>query len=160
MKSKLFFLLSVLLMTSCQKSLIAIDGNFDDWSAVPAGRLVQISANENARYNDLYSAKLCADAQNLYFYFEFNGEKGVFNYEGRDTTLNQIEWFDIFLNVDGDQASGFNCWNFKNAGADLLIEGRWSQKFAYAQLHHFPANANQDDWAWEDTKIKAFVTSS
>ena len=154
MKQKLFIALSVLLMCSCQQRLIVIDGNFDDWAAVPADRLAQASADENARYKDLYDVKFLADGNVLYFYRECNNEKAMYDVEGVDSICNKVDWFDIFMNVDGNDETGFNSWTFNNSGADILVEGKWAYNFAYARLLTFPADANQNDWAWEDTGLE------
>ena len=48
---------------------ITIDGSFSDWDQVPAAQLAQASGDYVA-----YNAKLCADAEYIYFYAEYDGD--------------------------------------------------------------------------------------
>ena len=135
-----------------QQSLITVDSNFNDWSAVPADKLVQVSADANSQYEHLYSMKWYVDSQDAYFYFEYSAE----TYEGMDwdtgepTTYHRVEYFDILLNTDGDKTTGSNHYLFQNAGADYLLEGNYEYGMA---LFYFPPNANQDSWSWTDMSV-------
>ena len=159
MKTKLAMLFTVLLMSQCSQRQLLIDGDFSDWNYVPSNRLVQASADENSKYKNLYAVKFCADKSNIYFYLEFDGSTEVLNVDGEDV-VREVTWaVDFFLNVDGEVHTGGRDWLFDNAGADLLIEGSWTDNFAQAGVHVFPPDADQDAWAWTDANVTGAVTS-
>jgi hypothetical protein len=51
---------------------------------------------------------------------EYNGQEFEIDEEGSKTTIGVL---DIFFNTDGKAETGFACWLWQDAGADILIEG-------------------------------------
>ena len=127
MKHKLLTLLLALVASvGSLFAQITIDGNFSDWDQVPAAQLAQASSDYVA-----YNAKLCADAEYIYFYVEYDG----------DMTMD----ISIYMNTDGDAATGF----ISGLGLDYLLDG-WVEgggpEFSLAT--HTNPDA-QDDWNFE-----------
>ena len=132
-----------------------IDGNFDDWATVPASKLAQVETDDDTKYEYLYGMKFCADANYLYFFLEF--EAGTYKYvpEGETEEVDgfYVDPIDIYMNVDGDDATGSNSFLWANSAADILIEGFWSDQFESAGIYVFPADADQAAWAWVNAEI-------
>ncbi|MCR5049855.1 MAG: hypothetical protein K6A36_02090 [Paludibacteraceae bacterium] len=153
MKAKLFLLLTVFLLCQCSPERLVIDGNFADWDVVPSSRLAQASADANSKYKNLYNVKFCTDTSYIFFYLEFNGDTEVLNIDGEDVTREVVWAVDFFMNVDGDAQTGGKDWLFDSAGADVLLEGSWTDNFAQAGVHVFPPDSNQNAWAWQDANV-------
>ncbi len=144
MKTKLITLLGAILLSiglSAQVSpSIYIDGNFSDWEEFsrPTNlRYTEASTNENAVDTSLYDMKWITDDNFIAFYMEFSAGDGVVN------------MFDVFMNVDDNEATGYNGYMWTNLGADYLIE--WTIDGSNG-LYYYPANAD-DNWRWESTGI-------
>jgi len=127
--------------------LIAIDGDFDDWSELNPTYVAEASADENAVYESLYNMKFTRDEKYIYFYFEFSEEQ------------NEVNVFEIMLNVDGDATTGHVTWLWGPSGADYLIEASLEYQVENAGLYAF-VGENQGDWAWEDTNVYGFCQAS
>ena len=106
---------------------ITIDGNFSDWEQVPSAQLAETTGTSDFV---AYGAKFCTDAENLYFYVEYDG----------DVTTDVA----IHMNTDGDAATGF----MSGLGLDYLVDG-WVEggvpEFSVA-TH---TNPDQDEWDFE-----------
>lgn len=135
-----------------EKAVIVIDGDFADWDAAPAADLAVCNIVENPSLENLYVLKCITDADYIYFYVEFNAEGEPENY-----TVGPI---DIYMNVDGDDATGSNSYLWENSAADILIEGFWEDNFSTAGVYTFPADAAQDAWAWEDAEVDGSTETS
>lgn len=137
MKHKLLTLLLALVASvGSLFAQITIDGNFSDWDQVPAAQLAQASGDYVA-----YNAKLCADAEYIYFYAEYDG----------DMTMD----ISIYMNTDGDAATGF----ISGLGLDYLVEG-WIEDGvpSFSVARH--TNPNQDDWNFVEVDGVAMTTSN
>ena len=128
-------------------SLITIDGNFTDWNVVPVDRLVQAYAVENAVYESLYNMKFTSDQNYIYFYFEFSGEQ------------DEVNVFEMMMDVDGDATTGLNSWLWNPCGADYLIEASLEDQFESAGLYAF-IGPNPDEWAWDNVDAYGFIQAS
>ncbi len=139
---------------SLEKKLIVVDGDFADWAEVPADRLAQASADENSKYEALYNIAFCADADYIYFYFEFDaGTYSTVDDDGNPITGYVVDPIDIYLNIDGDETTGSNSYLWDNSAADYLIEGFWSDNYESAGVYFFPTDADQTAWAWDDAGV-------
>ena len=140
MKHKLLTLLLALVASvGSLFAQITIDGNFSDWDQVPAAQLA-----ETTRTSDFvaYGAKLCTDAEYIYFYVEYDG----------DVTM---DIFSIYMNTDGDAATGF----ISGLGLDYLVDGLVEggvPEFSVA-TH---TNPDQDEWGFEPVDGVAVTTSN
>lgn len=106
---------------------IDIDGEFEDWTDVA------IAAENTSGTGSIQRMKVWAGGENVNVYFEGN-------------TSMQMELVDMFINSDGDPATGFlhGTWP-ENSGAEFLFEGPlvsngWGSFYAHAD----PAGG----WAW------------
>ena len=90
---------------------IAIDGNFADWESLPADLLAKAEVDENATTEACHVIKFISDADYLYFYMQYDG------------TEDEVGVLDIFINTDGDAATGMDTWLWTPSGADILFEG-------------------------------------
>ena len=131
-------------------AVISIDGDFNDWEALPAGSVAVAEINENSPYWDLYKLMLTQDSDYIYFYVEFSAEEGDFYIQQQDTTIHGyiVDYFDFLLDLDNDTATGMKYnWAFKDGAAEWLLEGSW-RNFNEAELFPFDPNSPQDDWAF------------
>ncbi|MDS1032581.1 PKD domain-containing protein [Porphyromonadaceae sp. NP-X] len=119
---------------SISKPLIKIDGNFSDWSDVPADKLATATLPEGASLTALKELKVCADENFIYFYLKLDQV--------------QVAPLDIFINSDNNAATGGNSWLWDPCGADYLIEGFLNEGMADAAVYNWPADKPQDGWEW------------
>lgn len=139
---------------------ITIDGNFDDWAAMPAERLAVAEADENAAYEYLYKLMFAQDANYIYFYAEFSAEEDDFVVEGETVHGYHVDWLDFYLNLDDDASTGSNSWLFVNSAAEWLIEGQWAN-YSEAKLIPFDPEKSQDEWGWlDDQPVLGVITGS
>lgn len=158
MKCKFYALLFAFVasISFSQAAIIEVDGDFSDWDAVPAERLAQASTDEHALLKDLYTIKFCMDANNVYFYLEFNGDTYVHD----DQQLSHVvESFDIFFSVDDDVTTGFYNpkWGWENSGSDYLVEGLLDGGFG--AFHYQNEWGDQSDWSWSWISDSNITTS-
>lgn len=145
-----------------EQEIIAVDGDFSDWDALPAEKIASAETDANAKYEALYKVKFAQDATNIYFYLEYNGGQEEF---GDDATLADIvDAVDIFLCLDGDETTGGGVsWMFNGLGWDVDIEGHVNDNFATADVYVIPEEnyGMNDDWYWTSAGIAdAAETSS
>ena len=103
---------------------LAIDGNFADWTSIPAQGVENADIPDAANnLLDLLAIKISHDASSVYFLYE------------NESTV-QIGWaYSLFVDADQSSTTGFG---FYSVGADYLIQGQYL--FAYA--------GTGTDWAW------------
>ncbi len=107
---------------------IAIDGDFADWEDV------EVAYDESASGSgSMQKIKIWGGGENVNVYLEGN-------------TTMLMELVDIFINSDGDSATGFLSWQWPNgSGADYLFEGPLlSSSWGAFYEHADPAGG----WAW------------
>ncbi|MEA4978660.1 MAG: PKD domain-containing protein [Petrimonas sp.] len=122
-------------MLKIQKpALIQIDGNFDDWDAVPAEQLSSAIGSSDASLTALHEMKACTDDNYIYLYLVYDQSK--------------VAPLDIFINTDNNPSSGGNSWLWDPCGADFLIEGFITEKMEDAIVFNWPSDKPQDGWEW------------
>ncbi|MBD0825378.1 PKD domain-containing protein [Aestuariibaculum marinum] len=105
---------------------IAIDGSFEDWSDIDY-------LYEELDGVSVQKIKVWGKGDNINVYLEGN-------------TNMKMELVDIFINSDGDSASGFLSWQWPNgSGADYLFEGPLLSNSWGAFYEHTDPNGG---WAW------------
>lgn len=135
------------------EAIINVDGDFSDWAELAGNENLAVSTMpENSKYENLYAIKFVTDPDYIYFYFEFNAE-------GNDADGYTVDPIDIYMNVDGDDSTGSNSFLWENSAADYLIEGFWSDRYETAGVFSFPAEADQSEWAWEDTGVEGATST-
>jgi len=103
-------------------SPIKVDGDFADWAALPAAK-VAVAENKSADKNALKVLKAYADKVYLNIYFEFD-----------DAQIVDKGWpaVHVYLNSDGDKATGGYGDEFADACVDCMLEtaifssGEWN----------------------------------
>ena len=88
---------------------IKIDGDVSDWKDVAVAAELDEDTVAPGR-DSLLTLKLAADATNLYVYVEYL------------VPDNAYVPVDIFINSDGDTATGFSAWLWSEIGWDFWIE--------------------------------------
>ena len=94
-------------------SAITIDGQFGDWAALDASKVVEATLPEGeTKHGDLKKVKIYADDLYINVYFEAAEPEADMPYH-----------IDLCINIDNDEMTGgyANVWS--NAGVDYLIEG-------------------------------------
>lgn len=123
-------------------SPIKVDGDFADWAALPAAK-VAVAENKNAEKNALKVLKAYADKVYLNIYFEFDGDQIV------DRGWPAVH---VYLNSDGDKATGGYGDEFADACVDCMLEtaifssGEWNDW--NASFWHWWGEANGSGWEW------------
>ena len=92
---------------------IVIDGEFADWEAVPEGSLFTATCAEEASLTALKVMKVCADAEYINVYFEYDVEQ-----------ITDLKWVPIHIYMDGDNSTetggGDAAWT--DADAEIMLE--------------------------------------
>lgn len=115
---------------------ITIDGNFDDWADVPAGRL---AASTLAEYvtdrTSIKEMKFCGDEDYLYFYFKVDNTK--------------FSTLQLYIDKDNSDETGFIGWTWTGIGTEYLFEAEKSTGFAPTVFTYDDANGNGGTgWSW------------
>ena len=128
---------------------IQIDGNFSDWDALDNSKVSMAQCAADARWEALKVMKVCADANYVYVYFEWDPDM-IYH----EPDVDHVP-FHCFLNTDGNTSTGgFSDW-FSDACTDVLLEG-----FIYpggAEIGSYDPGAyawsgapNGSGWVWDD----------
>ena len=96
------------------KAPIAIDGDFSDWAAIDASKLVVAKNSDAATHPALKVMKVYADALYVYVYFEWDDE---YIEDKSEVPVH------FYINTDGDAATGGFADQFTDACSDLMTEG-------------------------------------
>lgn len=123
-------------------SPIKVDGDFADWAALPAAK-VAVAENKSADKNALKVLKAYADKVYLNIYFEFD-----------DAQVADRAWpaVHVYLNSDGDKATGGYGDEFADACVDCMLEtaifseGAWNDW--NASFWRWVGEANGSGWEW------------
>ncbi len=90
--------------------MIEIDGNFDDWAAVPSNELFTASIVEaETTLTRLKEIKVTSDEMFIYLYFKL------------DTLYGNA--MDLYLNTDLSAETGYMGWMWREQGANYLMQG-------------------------------------
>ena len=121
---------------------MTIDGNFEDWTQVPANLLAASVIEDEEDANGLYAIKFCTDATFVYFYIEYDG----------DPDLN-VDIISMMIDQDDNPATGFASYLWDNAGTEVLLQGSISEGYENCPIYKFAEGADQDVWDgnWDDT---------
>jgi len=96
---------------------IIIDGNFEDWAALPADSYSKTYGDEEATHPALTHCKVYATAEYIYVYFEYDME-----FIDPQPGVDHVP-FHCYINTDGDATTGGFADQFSDACTDLLLEG-------------------------------------
>lgn len=130
-------------------SAITIDGQFGDWAALDASKVVEATLPEGETLNsDLKKVKIYADDLYINVYFEAAEPEADMPYH-----------IDLCINIDNDEMTGgyANVWS--NAGIDYLIEGCVYNENAYQEYagEAFPwsGEIGAEGWSWDTAAVVA-----
>ena len=128
---------------------ITIDGDFADWAALEKGTYSQTYGDEDATHPALTHAKVYADADFVYVYFEWDTE-----YTEPVPDVDHVP-FHCYINTDGDATTGGFADQFADACTDVLLEG-----FIYPDgvsvgsydptAYAWVGEANGSGWGWSE----------
>ncbi len=125
---------------------LTIDGQFEDWAALPKGTFSQWYGDEDATHPALTFCKVYADANFIYVYFEWDPDF-------IDGTADATP-FHCYINTDGNTATGGYADEFADACSELLLEG-WiydgaeGNIISYDPLVQYWTGAPNDvGWSW------------
>lgn len=143
------------------ESAIKVDGQFDDWAALDASKVVSVALNEEEgtyKYSDLKLVKVYADELSINLYVEFDPIQA----------MN----FGLFIDADFDETTGRNTpW----CGVELYFEGsiyEWleDETGAFVEqlggvawtpgLFQFAGADNTDEWNWTELVAGGIATAS
>ena len=124
---------------------INIDGDFSDWDAIPAENLAVATCAEDAQYTALKVMKVCADADYINVYFEYDVEQVV-----------DLSWTPIHIYVDADNSpeTGGGDAMYTDADAEVMFEGVFAAdgdliSWDPAKFHWWEA-AGTTGWEWTE----------
>lgn len=115
---------------------ITIDGNFDDWAEVPAGRLAVSTFAEHAVDRaSMKEMKFCGDEDYLYFYFKVDNTK--------------FDVLQLYIDKDNSTETGFIGWTWTEIGTEYLFEAEKAVEFAPTVFTYDDENGNGGTgWNW------------
>jgi len=132
---------------------IKIDGDFADWAKLPAANVATASCAADAYWTALKTVKVYADEYFIFVYFEWDKDQIAWD---PDT-----EWvpFHIYLNGDGNGATGGFTDQFLNACADVLYEGFLTDGNNFASYdpgaYLWEGEPNGEGWSWSADAVIA-----
>lgn len=122
---------------------LTMDGNFDDWAALPAGSFSKTYGDEEATHPALTHCKVYATSSYIYVYVEWDMEY-----------IEDTSWvpFHCYINSDGNATTGGYTDQFSDGCSDLLLEGAvyaegeicsyWAGGYAWV------GEPNASGWSW------------
>ncbi len=115
---------------------ITLDGDFSDWTAVPASMLASSSlASYVTDMVALKQVKLCGNSDYLYFYVNADATK-----------FNVIQFY---IDKDNSNETGFLGWTWTNTGTEYLLEAAKADDLAPTVFEYDDANGKGGtEWAW------------
>ncbi len=115
---------------------ITLDGDFSDWTAVPASMLASSSiASYITDLVALKQVKFCGNDNYLYFYLKADGTK-----------FNVAQFY---IDKDNDLDSGFLGWYWSGIGSEFLLEASREDELAPTVFEYDDANGKGGtEWAW------------
>ena len=126
---------------------IKIDGDFSDWAALDASKVATATCDPDATDTALKLVKVYADKLFVFVYFEWD--------------TDQTEWvpdtdhvpFHMYINHDGDSATGGYADQWSDACSDMLLEGFLYDANGLASYdpgcYLWIGEANASGWGWE-----------
>lgn len=128
---------------------ITIDGDFSDWGKLDASKMATATTDPDATHTALKLVKVYADELFIFVYFEWDKEQIT-----HEPDVEHVP-FHVYLNGDGNSATGGFADQWSDACTDLLMEG-----FIYPEgstigsyepgLYSWSGEANGSGWSWED----------
>ena len=126
---------------------ITIDGSFDDWAKLDASKVASAKNVDGASHEALKLVKVYADEVYIFVYFEWDTDETEW-VPGEDHVP-----FHMYLNSDGDSATGGFSDQWSDACSDVLLEGSLYDENGMASYdpgaYKWIGEANGSGWGWE-----------
>ena len=128
---------------------ITIDGDFSDWAKLDASKVAQAKTDPDATHTALKLVKVYADEMFVFVYFEWDKDQ-----ISHEPDVEHVP-FHVYLNIDGNAATGGFADQFSDACTDYLFEGfiypEGSTVGSYAPgVFKWIGDVNGSGWTWED----------
>ena len=126
---------------------ITIDGDFSDWAKLDASKVATAKTDPDARHTALKLVKVYADELFVFVYLEWDKEQV--------SAVPDVEHvpFHMYINGDGNAATGGFADQFSDACSDLLLEGMLFDGSGWAGYdpgaYKWIGEANGSGWGWE-----------
>lgn len=107
---------------------ITIDGDFADWAALDATKVVKATSDPNSPWDAVNEIRVYADEMFVFYYIEFNSSKVADLLAG---SVGQEDGLPIRLNIntDGELTSGYTSYSLD--GYDFIVEGNLADAGAW-----------------------------
>ena len=119
---------------------ITIDGNFADWAKLDASKVASATCPDGAKYAELKTVKVYADANYVFFYCECT------------PNLTGYVTMDVFANADNSAATGGYSDHFGEPDSEWLFEGaieNWD-----CGLYKWWGEVGANGWLWTDPSVE------
>ncbi|MBO4416934.1 MAG: Ig-like domain-containing protein [Bacteroidales bacterium] len=127
---------------------LAIDGDFADWAALPAGSFSKTFGDPEATHPALTHCKVYADAEKIYVYFEWDTDM-IAAEEGKEHVP-----FHCYINTDGKADTGGYADEFADACTDVLLEGSIFPDGVLGSYdpgaYSWAGEVNGSGWSWNN----------
>ena len=126
---------------------IKIDGDFSDWAKLDATKVSTATCVADAKYTALKTVKVYADELFVFVYLEWDKEQ--------IEAVPDVEHvpFHMYINGDGNAATGGYADEFSDACSDLLLEGSLFDGSAWQGYDpgafKWLGEPNASGWSWE-----------
>ena len=126
---------------------ITIDGDFSDWAKLDANKVATAKTDPDARHTALKLVKVYADEVFVFVYLEWDKDQISF-----EKDVEHVP-FHMYINGDGNTATGGYGDQFSDACSDLLLEGMLFDGSNWAGYdpgaYKWIGETNGTGWGWE-----------
>lgn len=128
---------------------IKVDGNFEDWTKVPAEFLAQAAVEDEEDAEGLFAIKFCSNESFIFFYAEYDAEE-------------EVDILNMLIDMDDDASTGYAAYFWTEAGTECLLQGSISEGYENCPIYKFAEGVPQDAWDgnWIDTEAANAITVS
>ena len=132
---------------------VKIDGDFADWAALDASKVATATCAETASWEALKKVKVYADEVCVYVYIEWDTE--LISWE---KDVEHVP-FHMYVNADGNKATGGFADQWLTGCADFLYEGFLTDGDNIASYdpgaYLWEGEAGAEGWSWSDPAVIA-----
>ena len=136
---------------------ITIDGDFSDWAKLDASKIATAKCAPDATKTALKLVKVYADEYFVFVYFEWDKDQISYhpNTAPADQDSNEEDVpFHVYINGDGNAATGGFGDQWNDACTDVLMEGFLTDGTNIVSyepgLFRWAGETNGTGWSWED----------
>ena len=130
---------------------IEVDGDFADWAKLDASKIASAKLDPEADKTALQEVKVYADEVFVFVYIKF--DKSQIEME---PDVEHVP-FHMYINGDGDAATGGYGDEFLDACSDIMLEGFLTDGTDFVSYEpsawKWSGEANGTGWTWEETNV-------